>query len=103
MVERVEGIPSSQKRGSRYYNLERDEVLPAWRYVAFVFRTRPPIPPDLQQRVVFSAACDLRGGPREGLSAVWLGHACFFVRFPNGFCVVTDPVLEARAYVLLCA
>ncbi len=94
---RVDGIPSSLKQGGRFHNYVSDDKIPVWKYVTFLFTMRPPPPADLAQRLVFTSQCDLDAGPKTGLSAVWLGHACFLVRFPNGFTMVTDPVFDQRA------
>ena len=30
------------------------------------------------------------------LRATWLGHACYYVKFPNGLRVLFDPIFEDR-------
>lgn len=37
-----------------------------------------------------------RNDKPEYLRATWLGHACYYVEFPNGLRVLFDPVFEER-------
>ncbi|EME41621.1 hypothetical protein DOTSEDRAFT_176872 [Dothistroma septosporum NZE10] len=37
-----------------------------------------------------------RSNPDGKLRATWLGHACFYLEFPNGLRILFDPVFEER-------